>query len=213
VLIPVGKMQHNATLQQARVQQLEALQPPFSVLLVRCITLQHTATCCNTSTNSCATAGGAATRHVWRVHLYCTYTTYCNTLQHFDEISCNSWRRCIKSCLPCSFILVKCNARQHTVAQSCSTLQRTATEIQAIYQYTALQRTATYCKREASTIFVQMHCTNTLSLTATHCKREPSNIPVQRTASLCNALQRTAKGIETLHSYDIFDRQSKIMGN
>ena len=132
------------------------------------------------------------------VHIQHTATHF-NTLQHFHEISCNSWRRCIKSCLPCSFILVKCNAWQHTVAQSCSTVQRTATEIQAIYQYTALQRTATYCKREGGTIFVQMHCTNTL--------------PVQRTASLCNALQRTAKGIETLHSFDIFDRQSKIMRN
>jgi len=177
VLIPVGKMQHNATLQQARVQQLEALQPPFSVLLVRCITLQHTATCCNTSTNSCATAGGAATRHVWRVHLYYEDTTYCNTLQHTATLPRNQLQQLEALQTVMSAMLIYISKVQRTAAHCSAKLQHTATYRNRNTSNLSVHRAATHCNvlQKGSQHYF---CTNALH---------------QHTVTHCNALQEGAK--------------------
>jgi len=163
------------------------------------LTLQHTATPCNTLQHT---------------------VTHCNTLQH-TATHCNTLQHTAAHCNLLQCTTMHCNTLQHT-ATHCNTLQHTATHCNTATQATAcgqechcwrlpvtthcktLQHTAIHCNLRCNTLYhTATHC-NTLQLTLQHTiphRQQP--VGGSATAHVCRCQNGSAccGGHEQVHTY------------
>jgi len=151
------------------VSRVEIKQERFSANFSPAITLQHTATHCNTLQHTATHCNTLAT-HCNKLHLVCEQRS---NKRHFPPTSAQQQH----TATHCNTLATHCNTLQHT----CNTLQHTATN---------LQHTATHCNELAT------HC-NTLHLVCEQSGDQTRAIshqlqPSNHSATHCNILQHTA---------------------
>ena len=150
------------------------------------ITMQHTATHCNTLLSTSDTwRGYASEKRIMSVRSTKTAKIIQRMLHHCVAVVIGTLQHTATRCntaLYCSTLSPRRSSSTFYTATHCNTLQHTATHCNT------LQYTATHCSKPQNTA---TPC-NTLQHPATHC-----NTP-QHTATHCNTLQHTATHCNTL---------------